>query len=94
MIFGLFLVAAAGVVWIGLKLSAPQVDEEFEVDWESVDATARALGLTRISERELFGEHVRVLRGTFKELDVEVEVSRGHWKPYVRLTVGFPRRLA
>jgi len=94
LLLGAFLVTAAAIVWMGLRLASPEVDDRQEIDWESVEATAKALGLTRVSERQLFGEQVRVLHGTFKELDVEVEVSRGHWKPYVRLTIGFPRRLA
>jgi hypothetical protein len=94
LIFGGFIVAALLIVWAGLMAASPKEDKELNIDWESVDATARALGLTRLSERELFGEEVRVLRGSFKELEIEVEVSRGHWAPYVRLAVGFPRRLA
>lgn len=84
------------LVVVGAALWARKTSGERHDDFsgEFLLNLGAGLGLDHYAERDLFGARVQMLWGEFGEFPVELEVSRGGWRPYVRVTIDFPKRLA
>jgi hypothetical protein len=84
------LLVLGAAIWAG-----KQPDERHDdFSGEFLIKLGDGLGLDHYAERDLFGARVQMLWGSFGDFPVELEVSRGGWRPYVRVTIDFPKRLA
>jgi hypothetical protein len=86
---------AIGILWGGYLWS--RIDEGGEhgdVPEEFLVGLGRGLDLDQYTKRDFFGEELQVLSGSFGDLSVELEVSSGRWRPYLRLVLEFDRSLA
>lgn len=84
-----------GIFWGGYLWSRiDEGGEHEEVTPEFLVGLGQGLGLEQYTRRDFFGEQLQVLSGEFRDLFVELEISTGRWRPYLRLVIEFDRPLA
>ena len=90
-ILGAMGLVALGVRWRRSRHRAANNAEPVAPDF--IESLGAALGLEAYRALSLFGESIQLLEGEFSNLFVELEVSRGDWRPYVRIAIEFPSHL-
>ncbi len=83
------------LAWSAYRWIRREQSERQAFDRNFLIGLGRGVGLDRYSERRYFGEQIQELAGTFKRLEVELEIGGGGKAvPYLRMTLQFPRTLA